>query len=49
MMRSFQDFVNRHNRNYLTKEEFNARYNVFKANLAIINDHNQHNATEDGF
>ena len=36
MMRDFQNFVNRHNKNYLTKEEYGARYNIFKNNVMMI-------------
>jgi hypothetical protein len=28
-LRSFQDFLSTHNKNYLTKDEFNARYALF--------------------
>ena len=36
MMRDFQSFVNRHNKNYLTKEEYSARFNIFKNNVMMI-------------
>ena len=48
MMRSFQNFVNRHNKNYLTKSEFNARFSIFAENMGIIKAHNKQ-ANEEGF
>ena len=35
----FHNFLNQNNKNYLTKEEFNARYKVFQTNLALIRSH----------
>lgn len=37
---SFVNFINKHQRNYLTKEEFQARLRVFKKNYEIVKDHN---------
>lgn len=37
--KAFQDFVVKHNKNYITKEEFGARQSIFAANLAHINSH----------
>lgn len=34
--KAFQNFVQKHNRNYLTKEEYNARLQIFSSNLNII-------------
>eukprot|EP00347_Sterkiella_histriomuscorum_P006586 403352207 len=48
MMRSFQNFVNRHNKNYLTKSEFNARLSIFSQNMGIIKVHNKQ-ANAEGF
>jgi len=36
---SFQNFVQKHNRNYLTKEEYSARLGIFAKNLEIIRQH----------
>ena len=36
---AFQDFIQKHNRNFITKEEFAARKAIFAANLAIIRAH----------
>jgi hypothetical protein len=36
---AFQAFVVKHNRNYITKEEFSARQAIFAANVAHINAH----------
>jgi hypothetical protein len=36
---AFQAFVVKHNRNYITKEEFNARQAIFVANVAHIKAH----------
>lgn len=36
---AFQTFVQKHNRNYLTKEEYGARLGIFAKNLAIIRAH----------
>lgn len=43
---AFQEFVNKYNRNYLTKEEYNARLSIFKANLERVK---SHNAEKEGF
>lgn len=32
-------FVTKNNRNYLTKEEYNARFKIFSDNLGIIRNH----------
>lgn len=42
-MRSFQSFLNNHNKNYLTKEEFTARYKIFAENVALIQSYNSGN------
>lgn len=47
-MRDFQNFVNRHNKNYLTKEEYSARFSIFKNNVMMIQQHNQ-NKDNDGY
>lgn len=44
--RNFQNFLNKHNKNYLTKTEYDARYGVFKQNLAKIKAHKD---GEDGY
>lgn len=44
--KAFQGFVTKHNRNYLTKEEYNARLKIFSDNLGIIKNHN---AAAEGF
>ena len=36
---AFQKFVQKHNRNYLTKEEYSARLGIFAQNLEIIRQH----------
>ena len=36
---AFQAFVQKHNRNYLTKEEYSARLGIFAQNLALIRSH----------
>jgi KDEL-tailed cysteine endopeptidase len=38
-MKTFQNFVHKHGRNYLTKEEFKARFDIFAENLAKIKAH----------
>jgi hypothetical protein len=40
---AFQNFVNKHHKNYITKSEFNARLSIFKSNLALIRQHNAEN------
>jgi hypothetical protein len=45
-IQAFQSFVSKHNRNYLTKEEFNARLSIFKNNLDIIK---SHDASKEGY
>jgi ribulose kinase len=37
--REFQQFLNKHNKNYLTKDEYKARLQVFKSNLKFIKAH----------
>jgi xylem cysteine proteinase len=39
-LKAFQSYIQRHNKNYLTKEEHQARLNVFAANLALVKSHN---------
>jgi hypothetical protein len=39
----FQEFVGKHNKNYLTKDEYKARLAIFKANLEIVRTHNAKN------
>lgn len=39
-LKAFQTYIQRHNKNYLTKEEHQARLNVFAANLALVKSHN---------
>lgn len=43
---AFQTFITKHNKNYLTKEEYNARLQIFKNNLDLIKNHN---AEKEGF
>ena len=43
---SFQDFITKYNKNYLTKDEYGARLGVFRANLALVRNHNP---TKEGF
>ena len=38
-LKTFQGFVQTHNKNYLTKEEYNARLAVFSKNLAFVMSH----------
>ena len=38
-LKAFQNFVTRHNRNYLTKEEHSARLAIFKSNLDLVHGH----------
>lgn len=38
-LKAFQSFVTKHNRNYLTKEEHNARLAIFKQNLDMVRAH----------
>ncbi len=38
-LKTFQGFIQRHNKNYLTKEEHAARLKIFSANLALIKSH----------
>jgi C1A family cysteine protease len=38
-VKAFQSFVQKHNRNYLTKEEYNARLKIFSNNLGLIRSH----------
>ena len=40
---AFNNFLSEHNKNYITKQEYNARLQVFKSNLAYINSHNENN------
>jgi C1A family cysteine protease len=42
-VQQFQSFITKHNRNYLTKEEYNARLSIFKSNLDQIKSHNAAN------
>lgn len=44
--KAFQGFVTKHNRNYLTKEEYNARLKIFSDNLGIIR---KHDAAAEGY
>merc|ERR1712166_149687 len=44
----FQDFMQTHNKGYQPHEVL-PRYNVFKDNLDMINDHNQNKASELGY
>lgn len=39
-MKDFNRFVQKFNKNYLTDGEFNARYEVFSNNLALVRSHN---------
>lgn len=43
---AFQEFVNKYNRNYLTKEEYNARLSIFRSNLEKVRNHD---AEKEGF
>lgn len=45
-VQAFQSFVQKHNRNYMTKEEYDARLGVFVSNLAVIR---AHDAQSTGF
>jgi len=38
-LKNFQRFIQRHNKNYLTKEEHSARLKIFSANLALVKAH----------
>lgn len=38
-VQAFQSFVQKHNRNYMTKEEYEARLGVFVSNLGVIRAH----------
>ena len=38
-IREFQQFLNKHNKNYLTKDEYKARLQMFKSNLKVIRAH----------
>lgn len=38
-LKTFQGFVQKHNKNYLTKEEHSARLKIFSANLALVKAH----------
>jgi hypothetical protein len=43
---TFNSFLAKYNRNYLTKDEFNARLGVFRSNLDLIR---SHDAEKTGF
>lgn len=43
---AFQTFITKYNRNYLTKEEYNARLAVFKENMDLVK---SHDAKKTGF
>lgn len=43
---AFQEFVNKYNRNYLTKEEYNARLSIFKSNMEKVKNHD---ASKEGY
>jgi len=36
----FMRFISTFGKSYATKEEYETRYNLYKANLAIVNEHN---------
>jgi hypothetical protein len=38
-LKYFHKFIQRHNKNYLTKEEHSARLKIFSANLALVKAH----------
>lgn len=38
-LKTFQSFIQKHNKNYLTKEEHAARLKIFSANLALVKAH----------
>ncbi|CDW72368.1 UNKNOWN [Stylonychia lemnae] len=40
---AFNDFINKHSKNYLTKEEYRARLNIFQTNYNIILKNNEVN------
>lgn len=37
--REFQKFINLHNKNYITKEEYGARLAIFQSNLKFVKNH----------
>jgi hypothetical protein len=43
-LKFFHKFIQKHNKNYLTKEEHAARLKIFSANLALVKSHDA-NAT----
>lgn len=43
-LKIFHKFIQKHNKNYLTKEEHSARLKIFSANLALVKAHDA-NAT----
>lgn len=45
-VKAFQTFVQKHNRNYMTKEEYNARLHIFASNLEVIR---QNDPTKTGY
>ena len=45
-IKAFQTYIQRHNKNYLTKEEHQARLKIFAANLALVK---SHDSTATGF
>lgn len=44
--KAFQSYIQRNNKNYLTKEEHSARLKIFTANLALVK---SHDAASTGF
>ena len=43
LMMSFNQFISENGKNYLTKEEYNARLSIFKSNYEIVKTHNANN------
>ncbi|CDW78348.1 UNKNOWN [Stylonychia lemnae] len=41
--KEFSKFLNNFNKNYITKEEYRARYEIYAANYALVNSHNNRN------
>jgi len=41
----FNSFVSEHRRNFLTRDEYNARLKIFKTNYKIVTEHNAGNST----
>lgn len=40
VLQQFNDFISEHGRNFLTKDEFNARLQLFKKNYDLVKQHN---------